>query len=156
MSCGKWYNNHTRLPEHLPILPRQLNASGETQPNKQIPFLKAETGNEESCPARSTPSPLPPPPLSCESVRPVNIPHSQQRYHCCWRQEWSLYCHWPRPSICDESTLEGFVSLEHFRQTEGRQTEGWTQIGWALTGKHTHNTPIDHFCHQCFRFPITH
>lgn len=28
----------------------------------------------------------------------------------------------PRPSISDESTLEGFVSLEHFRQTD-RQTE---------------------------------
>lgn len=28
MSCGKWYNNHiaARLPEHLPILPHQLNA----------------------------------------------------------------------------------------------------------------------------------
>lgn len=61
MSCGKWYNNHT-CQNTCPYCPTSSVPVGETQPNKQIPFQKAETGNEESCPARSSLSPLPTPP----------------------------------------------------------------------------------------------
>lgn len=91
---------------------------GETLPNKQIPFLKGMGGNEETSPCRSTP---PSPHYHHNSPGEVSISHSHQWYCQRWSQEGSLYFHWPRPS--DESTLEGFVRLERFRQTQAKTDE---------------------------------